>query len=360
MAEITVALNPGSGGAQVAAYSDSTSRVHQEVVVQTQNGSSDPVSVSAANPLPVVETGPIPAGGNAIGTVGINAALPAGANVIGAVTQSGNFLVQGNVAAGTTDTGNGVKASGVFNTVAPTYTNGQRSDLQTDVNGFLKVNIAAGTNAGGTSSNFSSAFPASGTAVGASDGTNMKPLAVDGSGNLKVNIAAGGVAAATDNSAFSAGTGTGLPIMAVFNDSISAAASGDVAVPRMSAARQLLVADQAYTSGGWSPGHVVAGASTNASSIKGSAGQLGNVYAANSDTTWAYVKFFNKASAPTLGTDTPVFVMALPPGGGGSHPIPAGLQFTTGIAMAITAGAPDADTTPLTNASKVIVSYGFV
>jgi hypothetical protein len=44
----------------------------------------------------------------------------------------------------------------------------------------------AGSAAGGTSSNFGVAFPASGTAAGASDGTNMQPLLVDGSGNLKV------------------------------------------------------------------------------------------------------------------------------------------------------------------------------
>lgn len=40
---------------------------------------------------------------------------------------------------------------------------------------------------GGTASGFGSAFPASGTAAGASDGVNMQPLLVDGSGNLKVS-----------------------------------------------------------------------------------------------------------------------------------------------------------------------------
>ena len=45
---------------------------------------------------------------------------------------------------------------------------------------------------GGTSSTFGAAKPATGTAVGASDGTNMQPLLVDVSGYLKVNVAAGG------------------------------------------------------------------------------------------------------------------------------------------------------------------------
>lgn len=356
--EVTVALNPGSGGAAVAAYSDASSRVHQEVVVQTQNGASDPVSVSAANPLPVVQSGPLLAGSAAIGTVAINSALPTGANVIGAVTQSGAWAVTGNVPAAGADSGNGVKISGVYNATQPTYATGNRADLQADINGNLCVNIKAGQNAGGTSSNFSSAYPAAGTAVGASDGTNMKALLVDGSGNLKVNIAAGGVAASTDNSSFTAGASLGLSMMGVFNDAIANAVSGDVAVPRITATRQLYVAPQANVIGGWSPAHLVSAATTNATSVKASAGSLGSIYASNSGAGFAYVKFFNKASAPTVGTDVPVFVLGLPPGGGGSHEIPAGLSFSTGIAFAITGGAADADATAVA-ASQVVLSYSF-
>lgn len=40
--------------------------------------------------------------------------------------------------------------------------------------------------AGGTASSFDALFPTTGTAAGASDGTNMKPLKVDGSGNLLI------------------------------------------------------------------------------------------------------------------------------------------------------------------------------
>lgn len=41
---------------------------------------------------------------------------------------------------------------------------------------------------GGTSSTFGATFPATGTAVGATDGTNMQPLKVDGSDNLLVKV----------------------------------------------------------------------------------------------------------------------------------------------------------------------------
>jgi hypothetical protein len=60
-----------------------------------------------------------------------------------------------------------------------------------DPTGNVKVNVAAGGAAGGTSSNFAAAFPGPGTAVGATDGTLMRPLNVDSSGNLKVNVAVG-------------------------------------------------------------------------------------------------------------------------------------------------------------------------
>lgn len=47
--------------------------------------------------------------------------------------------VVGNVASGTTDSGNPIKVGGVYNTSAPTLTNGQRGDLQVDVNSNLKT-----------------------------------------------------------------------------------------------------------------------------------------------------------------------------------------------------------------------------
>src|SRR6185437_2403366 len=220
----------------------------------------------------------------------------------------------------------------------------------------------AGAAAGGTSSTVSSAYPAIATAIGFSDGTNMKPGLVDGSGNIKVNIAAGGVSAATDNSAFTAGSGSGLPILAVYNDSISNAVSGDVAVPRMTVTRQLLTAQQAATAGGWSPFRLVSAATTNATSVKASAGSVGVIVVGNVASTVAYLKFYNKASAPTVGTDTPVFVVPIPgntAGAGATVPLGPGLSFTTGIAFAVTGLLADTDTTAVA-ANNVSVSLGYL
>lgn len=81
---------------------------------------------------------------------------------------------------------------GVFNSVAPTYSNRQVAPFQVDTNGNLKVNIIAGGGSGGTSSTFGAAFPATGTAAGFDDGSgNMAAATVDGSNNLNVNCVVG-------------------------------------------------------------------------------------------------------------------------------------------------------------------------
>jgi len=82
-------------------------------------------------------------------------------------------LTGGGVASGSADSGNPLKVGGKYNSTPVTLTDGNRGDVQLDANGYLKVNVAAGGASGGTSSNFGSAFPTPGTAVGFTDGTNM-------------------------------------------------------------------------------------------------------------------------------------------------------------------------------------------
>ncbi len=104
---------------------------------------------------------------------------------------------------------NELLVAGQFNTTPTTITSGNVSPLQLDSAGNLLVNVKAGGGSGGTSSSFNAAFPATGTAAGASDGTNMKPLLVDASGFLKVNVAAGGASGGTSSSFGAAFPATG-------------------------------------------------------------------------------------------------------------------------------------------------------
>lgn len=59
--------------------------------------------------------------------------------VTGTVAVSGTSAVGGNVAAAATDSGNPVKIGAVYNTVKPTYTDGQRVDLQAESDGSARV-----------------------------------------------------------------------------------------------------------------------------------------------------------------------------------------------------------------------------
>jgi hypothetical protein len=57
---------------------------------------------------------------------------------------------------------------------------------------------------------------------------------------------------------------------------------------------------------------LISAASTNGTSLKASAGTLYVLYAINTNAAVRYIKFYNKASAPTVGTDTPVATFAVP------------------------------------------------
>lgn len=99
------------------------------------------------------------------------------------------------------------------------------------------------------------------------------------------------------------------------------------------------------TSGGCSDYHVVAAASNNAAAVKGSAGQVYGVRVFNNTTYPIYVKFFNKATAPTPGSDTVVATYGVQAGLARDVSIPPGFAFSTGIAVAMVKGIADSDNT---------------
>lgn len=113
---------------------------------------------------------------------------------------------------------------------------------------------------------------------------------------------------------------------------------------------------------GWTPARLVSAATTNATSVKASAGQIGFIYAVNLNAAVRYLKLYNKASAPTVGSDTPIATLAIPAsttGAGFMLPIPDGVNFTTGIAYATTTGVADADTAAVA-ANEILLFLGYV
>jgi hypothetical protein len=81
-------------------------------------------------------------------------------------------------------------------------------------------------------------------------------------------------------------------------------------------------------------------------------------------TNWAWLKFFDKATAPIPGTDVPVVTVGMPPESAGHIPWldqkNLGLQLgSLGLGIAITADEADLDTTAV-GAGSIVVNlfYG--
>ena len=88
-------------------------------------------------------------------------------------------------------------------------------------------------------------------------------------------------------------------------------------------------------------------ATTNAAIVSAIAASVFAVTLSNASAANKFLKFYNKATAPTVGTDIPMLTFLLPPGGIFFLDRPAGIYFSNGIAYAITGAAADADTTAL-------------
>jgi hypothetical protein len=102
---------------------------------------------------------------------------------------------------------------------------------------------------------------------------------------------------------------------------------------------------RANATGAASFSNVVAAASTNAQSVKGSAGRVLGWSFVNNATAVRYVKLHNVAAAPTAGTGV-VSTIPIPPNGGVSNvTLGQGMGFGTGIGLTIVTGAAAADAT---------------
>lgn len=92
-----------------------------------------------------------------------------------------------------------------------------------------------------------------------------------------------------------------------------------------------------------------AAATTNPTSIKTSAAKLAAIFGYNAATSVRYLKLFNKNAAPTMGTDTPLLNLAMPPSRDFRFDLAdLGLHFGSGLAYAITTGSADKDATAVT------------
>jgi hypothetical protein len=119
------------------------------------------------------------------------------------------------------------------------------------------------------------------------------------------------------------------------------------------------VKDKAATSGGWTPHKKISAASTNATSLKASAGQVGVIVCTNTNASARFLKLYNKASAPTVGTDTPDLTFLIPGNTSGfTINCGCGFEFTTGIAYALTTGVADNNSGAVA-ADEILINLGY-
>lgn len=189
----------------------------------------------------------------------------------------------GDIAAASTDSGNPVKMGGVYNATLPTLTDGQRGNIQLGSRGGLNVNIL--------SANSNSA-----------------------------------VQGASMNSDTVSVTSVGLYVLAfenLMNGATWSRKSFATAASRI----------------------VSSAATNNATVAKASAGQLKSIIGYNSNAAVRYLKLYNKATAPTVGTDTPVLTIPLAPSKDFNILFGDGFWFTTGIGYGLVTGSADSDNT---------------
>lgn len=97
---------------------------------------------------------------------------------------------------------------------------------------------------------------------------------------------------------------------------------------------------------------------TNLVVIKSGAGVLLGIDGfSESGANGAWIKLYDKATAPVLASDTPIArrkIIPLTGGAGFIKPYPQGVAFTNGLAMAITGLIADTDTTAVASADFAV------
>ena len=89
-------------------------------------------------------------------------------------------------------------------------------------------------------------------------------------------------------------------------------------------------------------------ATNNAAAIKTSACKLAKIIGYNASTSVRYLRIYNKSSAPTVGTDTPILIIPLAPSSNFEFNLAdIGLHLTAGMSIAITGNAASNDNTAI-------------
>lgn len=168
---------------------------------------------------------------------------------------------------------------------------------------------------------------------------------------IRYRVVNGGVAPATTTT-FTAGFVTAVDYTEIMVELTggpgSTLASGALAVQVVNAPGVSMTATTVQSSAtvvGTSMAKVLSAASTNATNLKGTAGRIYGYHLVNTSASVKYVRLYNKATAPTVGTDSPAAVIPIPANGSVivDHTVP--MSFATGMGYSITGSFADLDAT---------------
>lgn len=294
-------------------------------------------------------------------------ALPAGTNNIGDV----DVL---SVPAPLSTAGGGTEATALRVTIANDSTGVVSIDdngASITIDGTVTANLAAGTNNIGDVDVLSVPAPLS-TAGGGTEATALRVTIANDStgvvsiddngasitvdGTVTANLAAGtnnigDVDVLTVNGvapAFGSGVrgATVQRVTIATDDVVPASQSGNWTVQPGNTANTTpwLVTQTPATSGGLTTYHLVSAATTNATNIKASAGQVYGWYIYNNNAAVRKVAFHNTAGTPTAGASV-FFSLVIPANSGANVAFPSGIAFSTGIAITTVTEVTDAGST---------------
>lgn len=105
--------------------------------------------------------------------------------------------------------------------------------------------------------------------------------------------------------------------------------------------------------------HTISAASTNATVAKSTPGVAVGWVFGNVNASPRYLKLYNKASAPTVGTDVPKVTILIPGLSSGHVGLPSPIGFSAGISYALTTGIADTDTGAVA-ANEITVSVLYI
>jgi hypothetical protein len=101
-------------------------------------------------------------------------------------------------------------------------------------------------------------------------------------------------------------------------------------------------------------------ASTNATSVTTASSTVYRIVASNSNAAVRYLKLYDLAVAPNVGTDIPILSIPLPAVGMADvdFGVEDGIRFQNGLAFALTTGAADNNSSAVAAGEiKVIIQY---